>query len=105
VSADSKLRTAQVSRDAVKLEETMKFSYFNPQNSQKYLLNIQAFEGSGLFEISHRYALEAVSWNPEAYELWRILYLIKNSTDSERKLAVENMRRLDPLNPDVTLTQ
>ena len=102
VSADTKLRTAQVSRDAVKLEETMKYSYFNPQNSQKYLLNIQAFECSGLFEISHKYALEAVSWNPEAYELWRILYFVKNSTDSERKLAVENMRRLDPLNPDVT---
>jgi hypothetical protein len=102
VSADTKLRAAQVSRDAMKLEETMKHSYFNPQNSQKYLLNIQAFEGSGLFEISHKYALEAVSWNPEAYELWRILYFIKNSTDSERKLAVENMRRLDPLNPDVT---
>jgi hypothetical protein len=102
VSADTKLRTAQVSSDALKLEETMKYSYFNPQNSQKYLLNIQAFEGSGLFEISHKYALEAVSWNPEAYELWRILYFVKNSSDSERKLAVENMRRLDPLNPDVT---
>lgn len=105
VSADTKLRTAQTSRDAAKLEETMKYSYFNPLNSQKYLLNIQAFEGSGLFEISHKYALEAVSWNPEAYELWRILYFIKNSTDSERKLAVENMRRLDPLNPDVTSTR
>ncbi len=102
VSADTKLRTAQTSRDAAKLEETMKYSYFNPQNSQKYLLNIQAFEGSGLFEISHKYALEAVSWNPDAYELWRILYFIKNSTDSERNLAVDNMRRLDPLNPDVT---
>ena len=104
VSADTKLRTAQVTRDAVKLEETMKYSYFNPQNLQKYLLNIQAFEASGLFDISHKYALEAVSWNPEAFELWRILYFIKNSTDSERKLAVENMRRLDPLNPDVTST-
>jgi hypothetical protein len=102
VSADTKLRTAQVSSDAMKLEETMKYSYFNPQNSQKYLLNIQAFEGSGLFELSHKYALEAVSWNPEAYELWRILYFVKNSSDSERTLAVENMRRLDPLNPDVT---
>ena len=74
----------------------------NPQNLQKYLSNIQAFEGSGLFDLSHKYALEAVSWNPEAFELWRILYFINNYTDSERKLAVENMRRLDPLNPDVT---
>ncbi|MTA86094.1 MAG: hypothetical protein F2555_04935, partial [Actinobacteria bacterium] len=102
VSADTKLRTAQVSRDAAKLEETMSYSYFNPQNLQKYLSNIQAFEGSELFDVSHKYALEAVSWNPEAFELWRILYFIKNSTESEKKLAVENMRRLDPLNPDVT---
>jgi hypothetical protein len=102
VSADTKLRTAQVSRDAAKLEETMEYSYFNPQNLQKYLSNIQAFEGSGLFDLSHKYALEAVSWNPEAFELWRSLYFVKNSTDSERKLAVENMRRLDPLNPDIT---
>lgn len=102
VSADTKLRTAQVSRDAVKLEETMEYGYFNPQNLQKYLSNIQAFEGSELFETSHKYALEAVSWNPEAFELWRILYFIKNSTEYERQLAVENMRRLDPLNPDVT---
>ena len=101
VSADTKLRTAQVSRDAAKLEETMEYSYFNPQNMQKFMSNIQAFEGSGLFDVSHKYALEAVSWNPEAFELWRILYLIKNSTDSERKLAVENMRRLDPLNPEI----
>jgi hypothetical protein len=104
VSADTKLRTAQVSRDAAKLEETMEYSYFNPQNLQKYLSNIQAFEGSGLFDLSHKYALEAVSWNPEAFELWRSLYFVKNSTDSERKLAVENMRRLDPLNPDITST-
>jgi hypothetical protein len=102
VSADTKLRAAQVSRDAIKLEETMQNGYFNPQNSQKYVLNIQAFESSGLFELSHKYALEAVSWNPEAYELWRVLYFVKNSTETERQLAVENMRRLDPLNPDVT---
>ncbi len=104
-SADTKLRAAQVSRDAIKLEETMQNAYFNPQNSQKYVLNIQAFESSGLFELSHKYALEAVMWNPEAYELWRILYFVKNSTESERQLAVENMKRLDPLNPDVTSTK
>ncbi|CAM8620319.1 O-antigen ligase-related [Candidatus Planktophila dulcis] len=105
LSADISLRTAQVSRDAAKLEATMYSSYFNPLNSQKFALNIQAFEGSGLFELSHKYALKGVEWNPEAYELWRTLYLIKNSTQEERDLAVLNMKRLDPLNPDVTSTQ
>lgn len=105
LSADVSLRSAQVSRDAAKLEATMNSSLFNPQNSQKYVLNVQAFEGSGLFDLSHKYALEAVKWNPEAYELWRILYLIKNSTQEEKDLAISNMKRLDPLNPDVTSTQ
>ena len=105
VSADVKLRSAQVSRNAIELEKTMEPSSFNPLNSQKYILNIQAFEGSGLFELSHKYALRAVEWNPEAYELWRILYLIKNSTAVEKELAIKNMKRLDPLNPDVTATQ
>lgn len=103
--ADVSLRSAQVSRDAAKLESTMDSTYFNPLNSQKFVLNIQAFEGSSLFDLSHKYALEGVKWNPESYELWRLLYLIKNSTTEERSLAVQNMKKLDPLNPDVTATQ
>jgi len=55
--------------------------------------------------LSHKYALEGVKWNPESYELWRLLYLIKNTTQEERDLAVLNMKKLDPLNPDVTATQ
>lgn len=102
VAADSKLRSAQISRNALTLEKTMEQTYFNPLNSQKFVLNIQAFESSGLFELSHKYARIAVAWNPEAFELWRILYLIKNSTEDEKSVAVENMKRLDPLNPDVT---
>ena len=105
LAADASLRSAQVSKDAAKIESTMDSSYFNPLNSQKFVTNLQAFEGSGLFELSRKYALEAVRWNPEAYELWRILYLIKNSTLEEKASALENMRRLDPLNPDVTATQ
>jgi hypothetical protein len=83
----------------------MQSSYFNPQDTQKYILNIQAFEGSGLFDLSHKYAQEGVKWNPESYDLWRILFLIKNSTPEEKQLALVNMQKLDPLNPDVTGTQ
>jgi hypothetical protein len=105
LAADASLRTAQVSRDAVKLESTMSASYFNPMNTQKFILNIQAFEESGLFDLSHKYALEGVKWNSESYELWRLLYLIKNSTQEERNLAAINMKKLDPLNPDVLANQ
>jgi hypothetical protein len=105
VTADIKWRSAQTSQDALKLEQSMETNYFNPQNSQKYMQNIQAFEASGLFDISHKYAIKAVEWNPESYELWRILYLVKNSTSAEREMAISKMKYLDPLNPDVTATQ
>ena len=104
-SADAKLRSAQVSRDAIKLEKTMESSLFNPLNTQKYVINIQALETSGLFELSHKYALEAVEWNPESYELWRLLFLIRDSTEDEKQLAVKKMKLLDPLNPDVMATK
>jgi hypothetical protein len=104
-SADAKLRSAQVSRDAIKLEKTMESSLFNPLNTQKYVINIQALETSGLFELSHKYALEAVEWNPESYELWRLLFLIRDSTEEEKQLAVRKMKTLDPLNPDVMATK
>ena len=80
-------------------------SYFNPQNSMKYMTNIQILERSNFPELSHKYSLQAVKWNPESFELWKLLYLVKNSTAEDKALALENMKRLDPLNPDVTSTQ
>lgn len=103
--SDAKWRSAQLARTVVAIEGTMAPSLYNLQNSSKYLNNIQTLEGSNLFDLSHKYALEAVEWNPEAFELWKVLYLVKNSTPEERALALQNMKRLDPLNPDVTSIQ
>lgn len=105
LSADSKWRAAQVSQTLQQLEMSMQTSYFNPQNSMKYMTNIQILEESNLPELSHKYALDAVQWNPENFELWKLLYLLRNSTTEDKALALKNMKRLDPLNPDVTSTQ
>jgi hypothetical protein len=102
LTSDAKWRNAQIVRTVETLESTMQINYFNPQNSMKYLTNIQTLEQSNLFDLSRKYALEAVKWNPEAFELWKVLYLIRNSTAEEKATALENMKRLDPLNPDVT---
>jgi hypothetical protein len=104
LAADSKWRSAQKLGTVQATEESMKPSLFNPQNYMKYATNIQTLEQSNLNELARKYALEATAWNPESYDLWRILYLIKNSTPEERALALKNMKRLDPLNPDVTAT-
>ena len=102
LTADAKWRSAQLGRTAQGIEATMHSSYFNPENATKYLTNIQTLEASSLFDLSHKYALEAVKWNSESFELWKVLYLIKNSTIEEKAEALANMKRLDPLNPDVT---
>jgi len=102
LTADTKWRNAQLDRTLPSLETTMQPGYFNPQNSSKYLANIQILESSNLLDLSRKYALEAVKWNPEDFNLWKILYLIQKATPDEKNLALENMKRLDPLNPDVT---
>jgi hypothetical protein len=83
----------------------MQPGYFNPQNSSRSLANIQILESSNLHDLSRKYNLEAVKWNSEDFNLWKVLYLIQKSTPDEKNLALENMKRLDPLNPDVTSTK
>jgi hypothetical protein len=101
-SADVKWRSAVLTRTLPALQASMTVSYFNPPNSMKYMQNIQTLEQSNLPDLSHKYALEAVKWNPDSYDFWKALYFLKNSTEQERMLALRNLKRLDPLNPDVT---
>jgi hypothetical protein len=103
--ADSKWRDANNKRSVQLLEDSFNSSFFNPQNSYKYMVSIQDLEASGLFDLAHKYALQGVAWNSESFELWKVLYLLKASTPNEKSLALENMKRLDPLNPDVTAIQ
>ena len=105
LTADIKWRSSMIARTLPALEDTMTNSYFNPPNNMKYLKNIQTLEQSNLNELSRKYALEAVKWNPDAFDSWKVLYLIRNSTPDEKDLALKNMKRLDPLNPDVTSTK
>jgi hypothetical protein len=102
LTADAQWRSAQLARTVEALEKTLMPGYFNPQNTAKYMGNIRALEQAQLFDLSHSYAIQAVKWNSESFELWNLLYLVKNSTQKEREIAVINMKRLDPLNPDVT---
>jgi O-antigen ligase len=102
LSGDAKWRSAQMSRSANLLEESLIPSYFNPPNSMKYVVTIDLLERNNLFDLSHKTAIEAVKFNPDAFELWKMLYLLRNSSEEEKALALTNMKRLDPLNPNVT---
>lgn len=102
LTADSKWRSAQVAQSVSQTEASMAGSYFNPLNTTKYLVNIQTMENSQFFELSHKYAMEAVKWNPDVFELWKTLFYLRMTTAEEKLQALSNMKRLDPLNSDVT---
>jgi hypothetical protein len=103
-TADAKWRSAQLARTEIAIAGSMQNSLFNPANSMKYANNVISLSQAQLLEQAHKYSLEAVKWNPESFELWRINYFMANSTDAEKEIAMRNMKRLDPLNPDVTAT-
>jgi O-antigen ligase len=105
LAADMKWRAALVSQEAARVEAALVPSYMNPLNSFRYSSAVQLFEQSNLPEKSHYYALKGVKFNPENYDSWRMLYLIKASTPDERLKALEEMKRLDPLNRNVASTE
>jgi hypothetical protein len=100
-SADAKWRTALISQNVQKVEEALVPGYLNPMNSSKYLNAVQLLEGSKLYELAYKYALIAVEFNPNNFDSWKVLYLITNSTAEDKARAMENMKRLDPNNPNV----
>ena len=104
-TADTKWRSAQQTGTLPALEATMESAYFNPPNTMKYLTNIQILEQNKLTELAHKYSLEAVKWNPNNFDLWKTLYLVENSTIAEKNEALLNMKRLDPLNPNLPSTK
>jgi hypothetical protein len=77
-------------------------SYLHPQNSYRYVGAVALLEQSKLFDQAHALALTAVKFDSENFDSWNSLYQISKSTPEEKALALANMKRLDPLNPDVT---
>jgi hypothetical protein len=100
-SADSKWRSALLAQDLAKLETALVPGYLNPMNSYKYANAVQILEGSKLYELAYKYAQVGVEFNPNSFDSWRILYLITNSSIEDKARALENMKRLDPNNPNV----
>lgn len=102
VNADNKWWNALQARSLEKIEESLSPSYFNPSNSQKYSQAINLFQNNNLPELALKYARESVAFNPEDFTAWLQLYSLPNTPISEKELALTNLKRLDPRNPDVT---
>ena len=102
LAADMKWRTALDSKDANKVLAALEPSYLNPNDSQRLAQAVQIFGTSNLLSQAHEVALKGVKFNPNYFDAWKILYFLQNSTPAEKAEALQNMKRLDPLNPDVT---
>ena len=100
-----KWRTAQASQSASLLEKSLQPNYLNPLNTYEFANIVGVFESNGLTDLAHTYGLKAVVFNKNSYESWRNLYQLSKSTEQERALALTNMKRLDPLNPNVGATK
>ena len=102
VTSDNKWWSALQSRNLEMIEASLSPSYFNPSNSQKYAQAINLFQNNNLPDLALKYARESVEFNPEDFTAWLQLYSLQNSSIEEKEEALANLKRLDPLNPDVT---
>jgi hypothetical protein len=59
------------------------------------------FENSKLPDLAYKYAKQGVAFSPDYFDAWRVLYSMSKSTPEDKEQALKNMKRLDPLNPDV----
>jgi hypothetical protein len=100
-SADSKWRSALASQDLLRIEAALVPGYLTPPNSIKYASAVQLLESSKYYDLALKYARIGVEFNSDNFDAWRVLYLISKSTPEEKALALENMKRLDPKNPNV----
>jgi dihydrodipicolinate synthase/N-acetylneuraminate lyase len=75
-------------------------AYMRPPSSNLYMNATQIFEQNDLPAMAYKYGKLGTEFNPNHFDAWRLLYALKNSTPEDRKLAKENMIRLDPLNEE-----
>lgn len=105
MNADAKFKAGFDAKSVSEVEKSLIPSFYNISDSYRYGTAVQALAASNLPDLALKYAREAVKFNPDYFAAWQQLYVLQNSTSDEKSLAVANMKRLDPLNPDVTKAQ
>ncbi len=67
-----------------------------PQDSQRMLYAVQILENNNYNNEAITMVKEVNKSFPDSYEAWKFLSVLKNSTESDKQVAVKQMRRLDP---------
>jgi O-antigen ligase len=102
ISADMAWMKATKSGNFLEVQKALTPSYLRPSDSQRLAEMALLLENSKLYDQARDYALRATKHNPDYTDAWFALYSVKNSTSEEKRVALKNLKRLDPFNPDVT---
>jgi hypothetical protein len=89
------------SRTIVDYEKALSPSLLNPLNSSRINSAVQTLASSDMPDLALKYAKFGVELNENNYDGWRQIYFISTSTVSDKELALRNLKRLDPRNPNV----
>jgi hypothetical protein len=100
-SADARWKTAIASGNLEQVEKALTPSYLSPQSSFRYASAVQLFESSKLYDQAYKYAKIGVTFNPNYFDAWKVLYYIQKSTPEDKALAKSNLERLDPKNTNI----
>ena len=101
MSADMKYKSALKAQNVQQVEAALTPSYLSPRDSSRLAQAVLLFENSKLPDLAYKYAKEGTAFNPDYFDAWRVLYAVTNATSEDKELALANMKRLDPKNPDV----
>jgi hypothetical protein len=101
MSADMKYKSALKAQNVQQVESALTPTYLAPRDSSRLAQAVLLLENSKLPDLAYKYAKEGVEFNPDYFDAWRVLYSVSKATQEDRDLALSNMKRLDPKNPDV----
>jgi O-antigen ligase len=101
MSADMAWKSALKAQNVQQVEAALTPSYLKPRDSARLAQAVILFENSKLPDLAYKYAKEGVEFNPDYFDAWRVLYSVSKATQEDKDLALSNMKRLDPKNPDV----
>jgi hypothetical protein len=101
MAADMAWKSAVKAQNVQQVESALTPSYLKPRDSARLAQAVLLLENSKLPDLAYKYAKEGVAFNPDYFDAWRVLYSVSKATQEDRDLALANMKRLDPKNPDV----
>ena len=101
LASDMNLRSVTSPINFQSIDEQLKPGYFTPTNSFQLAAAVSAFESNKAYDLAYTYARRAVEFNPNDFQSWRLLLSISKSSQAEKELAFETMKKLDPRNPQL----